>query len=888
MLGSVLEGASAIAMNRRIRTLSLLFAAAAALVALRLFWVQFPGSDVYGERASLDGERRYAVPAPRGMIRDAAGRDLARDRCSYELHLVPSRFRDRSFLFAFADLVWMCDPGAAVSSHGDYDALVRRLAADGGRTAGDFLALPAGVLKEKPGLRRRSASLLAEGGGSLLRGEEELDLRLRQALNVLAQRPLFKSRDQVQRLPAAWTAGQAVQREPAAVIGDLRGEVASLTGLALELGLEDVADLLGRIEALMAGEIRWVQTQYERELRSAAALEYLGYSDLSAARMGAREWARFARREVGLPFADDGEGERAASDAIQAMAAILGGELPGPAAGGGAGVPPSPAAEAARAGLFDLREETVVRAWFERISARPDFVESELIAARRRRDLRNRDRGGRSWRMGGDLSTRVANDVVGPGRLGDLGFSLKASFTRDEVLAEGIDAATRWIVGEVSSRERRGVRGVEAALESRLAGTPGEVVVDRRGDVLSEKLPVPGEDLSVSLLLSLQEELARILSAEPAAGVAVVDVATGGVLGLGTSPAPASPAEAVREREEVLLARRWLRDPEGPDAERAMSGRLRFLLEHGATEADVRERLWLRDMLSRTAAEREAERRLLGLRTWNSSGWHHGFECEGALQPGSVFKALTILAGLDLGVVNRDTVFDCAGTRARFFHRCKDHGAALDIATALGYSCNEYCYRVADMLGADALVDFYRRLAYFDEVPGLLPSMGEHAERSLRMDAARNLAIGGGSLDCSPLKAAALMASIAAGRVVRPWVCLPGASEHAPPPVPMPSSDHLDAIRAGLEAACGPRGTARRHAARLAQFEVAGKTGTHDFTTADGSRRNQAWFVGYAPRGRPRFAFAVVYLASEREGADAVPLALQVIEAARRTSLELR
>jgi penicillin-binding protein 2 len=132
------------------------------------------------------------------------------------------------------------------------------------------------------------------------------------------------------------------------------------------------------------------------------------------------------------------------------------------------------------------------------------------------------------------------------------------------------------------------------------------------------------------------------------------------------------------------------------------------------------------------------------------------------------------------------------------------------------------------------------------------------------------------------VRAAALAGSIALGRVVRPWLAFPGDQSFVGIGEPIPGVEHAAIVREGMKLVCSNRGTARRHVRDLNRLRVAAKTGTHNFTAADESERNQAWFVGYAPFDHPRFAFAVVYHGSLREGADAAPLAVKVLDATQR------
>ena len=190
---------------------------------------------------------------------------------------------------------------------------------------------------------------------------------------------------------------------------------------------------------------------------------------------------------------------------------------------------------------------------------------------------------------------------------------------------------------------------------------------------------------------------------------------------------------------------------------------------------------------------------------------------------------------------------------------------------------------MGDRLGAQRLVAAYERLGLFEPIPGLPV---QRPSKGLLMGAhCRNLAIGGGSLHCTPIRAAGLAASIARGRVVRPWV--------AGPPLPVgdalvpPGSEWMLAlVREGMRGVCGPSGTARKHATDLQRLRIAAKTGTADHPGAGGRQVHEAWFVGYAPLDDPRLAFAVVLPNARADepgfkgvvGADAAPYAVRALE----------
>ena len=97
-----------------------------------------------------------------------------------------------------------------------------------------------------------------------------------------------------------------------------------------------------------------------------------------------------------------------------------------------------------------------------------------------------------------------------------------------------------------------------------------------------------------------------------------------------------------------------------------------------------------------------------------------------------------------------------------------------------------------------------------------------------------------------------------------------------PPPTPIPGleASALATIREGLERVVSdPDGTAHG-SVRLDSIPIAGKTGT----AQTGSNRSpHAWFAGYVPADKPKFAFVVVLEHSGDAGEVAGPVAKRLV-----------
>ena len=298
-----------------------------------------------------------------------------------------------------------------------------------------------------------------------------------------------------------------------------------------------------------------------------------------------------------------------------------------------------------------------------------------------------------------------------------------------------------------------------------------------------------------------------------------------------------------------------------------------------------------------------------------------------ALPPGSVFKTMTAIAGLEEGKIDPNVAIHCRGyydTPDK--HRCyifkhlnMGHGDTK-LSDALCRSCNVYFFDVALKVGPQRLSHWCQSLGFGSptgidvpgEASGNVPASsigefiqlasyqeGETAHRltngagtKLSRSDTMGFGIGQASLTVTPLQIARLMATVGNGgdlvtpRLVReivprgsPRTSSANALERPELPPAQRQSAVLSArtihfVRAGLEqVVASPRGTGFGHV-RMKEVTIAGKTGTAE---TGSSRADHAWFAGYVPADRPQIAF-VVALENGGKGASAAgPLARELV-----------
>ena len=399
-----------------------------------------------------------------------------------------------------------------------------------------------------------------------------------------------------------------------------------------------------------------------------------------------------------------------------------------------------------------------------------------------------------------------------------------------------------------------GHAGIEYAYNAQLMGTDGarHVVVNSLGreiDTIREVVPAEGDQLQLTIDSDLQRAAEEAFQAAGFDGAAaVMDPRTGEVLALVSRPAydPNAFAAGIDAASWTALTG----DPLKPLQNRALRGRY---------------------------------------------------------SPGSTFKVVMAVAGLEEGVVEPEDQVVCRGGGVfygRFFACHSTHGS-VDLPRALAQSCNTYFYRLGRELGIDAIHKWATalglgRLTGIDlphEVRGLIPSQewkrATHGERWYAGETI-SVAIGQGQVSVTPLSMAVMISAVAnGGRVFTPRVLresLDGGTSRTGVELPAPAVVELQpetvaAVRQGLWMAVNGIGTARR--ARLSGRDVIGKTGTAQVVSLSGRReaagksdrdlRDHGWFVFAAPRDDPRIA-GVVFAEHGEHGYLAAPIARHVME----------
>jgi len=279
---------------------------------------------------------------------------------------------------------------------------------------------------------------------------------------------------------------------------------------------------------------------------------------------------------------------------------------------------------------------------------------------------------------------------------------------------------------------------------------------------------------------------------------------------------------------------------------------------------------------------------------------------QGVYPSGSVFKIVTITAGLEAGGLTAESTFFCPGywdglgeMNRKVCWLETGHGT-ITLKDGLSASCNVTFYEVGailDSVAPDTLSTYGRSFGFgaktglqeFADAPGLIPDP-EWKQATYREGWGTgdtvNLAIGQGFLLVTPLQVARMMAAVANdGTLYRPYVVdrvvdsgggiEPIAQVQATGRLPI-SQANLAIIQEALYGVTTASFGTATHRFQGLNIPVAGKTGTAE--QADEEALPHSWFVGYFPADDPQIAMAVLVENAGEGSTVAAPMFRQVLE----------
>lgn len=264
---------------------------------------------------------------------------------------------------------------------------------------------------------------------------------------------------------------------------------------------------------------------------------------------------------------------------------------------------------------------------------------------------------------------------------------------------------------------------------------------------------------------------------------------------------------------------------------------------------------------------------------------------QSAYEPGSTFKMVTAIAGLESGAITPKEKINDTGVYKKYklekkcwyytsYHR--GHGY-LNVTQALQHSCNYFFYETGDRMGIETLAKYALHFGLGKKTGIELPSEKSGALASKAVNGpgdVLNAAIGQGDNSFTPMQIAKYISSIAnGGTVVNPTIIKSvlnsDGTEVSKEEIKKYTNEKLgieetdDGIsinaesiniaREGMRMAASEAGGTAYNVFKNFNIEVAGKTGSAEA----GKDQNEndivnAWFVCFAPFEKPEVAVVVM------------------------------
>ncbi len=252
----------------------------------------------------------------------------------------------------------------------------------------------------------------------------------------------------------------------------------------------------------------------------------------------------------------------------------------------------------------------------------------------------------------------------------------------------------------------------------------------------------------------------------------------------------------------------------------------------------------------------------------------------GAFPPGSTWKIITAIAGLEEGVITKNTTYRCTGRYTYYSdyqptcYESNVHGV-VNVESALQKSCNCFFYEVGRQLGSDKLAEYAALFGFGSktgvelsgEISGSVASKTSREEAGGIWNAGENLmaAIGQSDNSVTPLQLVNMVASVANGGVrLQPYVIRSvtnrDTGESNETQVKQIgkteiSEKTLETVRSGMYKVVNEQGgTVYSYFRDFDIVSVAAKSGTAEYASGHPS----VLIAGYAPVNDPKIAFAVV------------------------------
>ena len=265
--------------------------------------------------------------------------------------------------------------------------------------------------------------------------------------------------------------------------------------------------------------------------------------------------------------------------------------------------------------------------------------------------------------------------------------------------------------------------------------------------------------------------------------------------------------------------------------------------------------------------------------------------------PGSTFKPIVSIAGLETGTLEPSTSVHCPGGATFYGHyfKCDEVHGTVDLHHAIVHSCDTFFFTVGNHIGIDRIAE-YAELAGIGKKTGIdLPNEKEGLMPSphwkLRVQREKwyagetiSVAIGQGAVMVTPVQLGSVLGGLVSGGIwYKPHLV---KNAHIDPPRRADfRPENVATIVSGMCGVVNEGGTGA--GASIPGLEICGKTGTAQRISNELAKSNKAlalamrdngWFVGFAPRENPEIVVVALWEGGGK-GAYSAPIVRDVIKA---------
>lgn len=267
--------------------------------------------------------------------------------------------------------------------------------------------------------------------------------------------------------------------------------------------------------------------------------------------------------------------------------------------------------------------------------------------------------------------------------------------------------------------------------------------------------------------------------------------------------------------------------------------------------------------------------------------------------PGSTWKPLMAIAGLEEGVINENSTFFCAGQLV-FGDRpfgCHGSHANVNVRRAIQASCNVFFYQLALKLQLERISKWATNFGFGGktgidlpfENAGVFPTLEYVKKKFGSLDRAPkglllNYGIGQGEIAVTPIQMAVYVAAIANGGTIYTPHVVRAIKNSLLNQITLLKVESkkidinpktLEIVKNGMyDVVNSPGGTA--FGIRIPGLDICGKTGTAQ--PSQPGQKDHSWFVCFAPKDNPKIALAVIVENAGFGAAVAAPIARELLK----------